>query len=96
MSNACWAGIRVDRHQDALGLLDLRAVLGEIGDRRVNGEILAEIAEVDVEALTADNGAVVAELLADDEHVADAARRVDDAVPAAERLTAARHRLDQE
>jgi hypothetical protein len=85
------------RHQDALGLLDLRPVGGDIGDRGVDGLITGEVAEADVDAFAADDGVGVAtQLLTDDENAARPACGVDDPVPAVERLALPRHRLDQQ
>src|SRR5689334_17592347 len=90
-------GYLVNRHQNALGLLDLRSVDGEIGDRGVDGLITPEVAQIDIEALDAgDCAATVAQWLPDDENASGVARGVDDPVPATERLAVAGHRLDQQ
>ena len=77
----------VDQHQHALGLLDRRAVLGDLGDRRAD-QLLARTARrrhVDVEAVRADHVAVVVvELVADHDHVVHDLLGVDDAVAGAE------------
>src|SRR2546427_11602098 len=87
-------GDAVCHHQHALGLFDHSAVLCEIGDRVLDsGGAIVDIAEVHVQALGADHGAVtVAQPLGNYRHGVDVATRVDDAVTTGERPALFGHR----